>query len=479
MIDTELELRESLRALTVSAEPSLHPAGPGRIRQRHLVWRRRRNNAIAAVAAVLVLVVVVPVGVSLLTRGDGEGAGPPPSILDIPTRGSLAGDAEFLDGLLSRPIRTDGELAYLDGQSDDGYIPPAADRHIAFAGDVPEGRLSLIIDRIEDELYATWYEAPAAAEPVGLQPGPAVQMSDPTAPVSHLSGLDIRTADPGTPTALTVLTAPGDTVEVSERADVSMQGELIRDYAPVPTSLDGAAVTTVRPSPLGSAASIRVVRGGAGVYRGAADPFFGGYGTIGPRGAPSRPSVEQVYEFTVEIAARTVLQPLAQAPAPDTFRYLWGGLVTGAMEQTVAVAVAQAASGGLLLGIGATSGSGSSEISTICHGRALPGEPTLDDIPVVASCEIPTTGRDPLPTALVVSLPDESAIRLVLRAEDGSVLADQPMVAGGVAVPLPEGASTLDVLDADGLILRTEPVPPVDRPYLYELGDYGDDGQLG
>lgn len=473
MIDTELELRESLHSLTTAAEPSLRAAGPGQIRQRHLVWRRRRNNAIAAVAAVLVLVVVVPVGVSLLTRGDGEVAGPgtAPSILDIPTRGSLAGDAEFLDGLRGRPLPPNAGVPSL---------PPPEDRYVAFAGDVPGGRWALLVDRIRGDYYTTWYVAEAGAGADQFLPVHPARLVEVTAPITRLADNDplLDLPGEGTPGTLLVLTAPGDEVQVSERADVSSDGAVLRNYEPVHTA-EGLALTQMRPSPYGPSASVRILRDGAEVYRGVSDPTAGGMfpGNVGAsvRGQ-SGPAPSQ---FVVDVAVQSVLQPLGRSTDGGGWSYLWGGRVSGSPDQSVAIAGARAPSGGFLLGVivgsGESGGDTEPGVVDVCLGAPLPGDPVLEAIPLIAACGVPVSdSADPSPT-LVVSLPDESATRLVLRADDGTVLADQPMLAGSAAASLPDGAMTLDVLDLEGQVLRSEPVPPLAEPTgPYELGDYGD-----
>ena len=102
--DTDLEarLRRDLRSAGDAAPPAPRDLAEA-TRRRHRTLRRREIGwGAVAVAAVLVLV-GVPVVASSVTPADrGQAAGPSTDaqgLADVPTRGSLADDDEWLDGV--------------------------------------------------------------------------------------------------------------------------------------------------------------------------------------------------------------------------------------------------------------------------------------------------------------------------------------------------------------------------------------------
>lgn len=148
MIDTEADLREGLRHLAVRGEPSIRVKGPSVVRERYRTLRRQRTTLLTVAAAVLVLVIAVPLGLNAIP---GDNTGPPgdqaPRILDVPTRGSLADDQQFLEDFATEFLSGEGVT---DG-SDPEYP------HIVFAGDVDAGRWVAEVDEVGDQLYVGWY----------------------------------------------------------------------------------------------------------------------------------------------------------------------------------------------------------------------------------------------------------------------------------------------------------------------------------
>jgi hypothetical protein len=159
-------------------------------------------------------------------------ADPGPSLYDVPTRGSLAGDADFLAGVraidwASPPNAALGVLS-----------PPADTRRVLFAGDVPGGhRWALVMGRVGDQLRTAWFAGRAGARPgqltLWLSPGDAAP------------GEPITLQDAGAPTGpLVVVGLPGDRVEYSPGQDRGADGGLVRHYSPLPV-VDGVALGEV------------------------------------------------------------------------------------------------------------------------------------------------------------------------------------------------------------------------------------------
>src|SRR5207245_1417492 len=75
---------------------------------------------------------------------------PPAPVLAGATRGSLAGDAAFLDA-----VRNVGW-----GAQD---APPPADREVVFAADTPDGRVALVVGTVLEDFRGVWLIGPVGA----------------------------------------------------------------------------------------------------------------------------------------------------------------------------------------------------------------------------------------------------------------------------------------------------------------------------
>ena len=81
---------------------------------------------------------------------------------EIPTRGSLADDESWVEQARRLPWRSPGLAESLeDVELPD---PPLDTRHVAFAGDVPGGRVALVLGRDRTFGHA-WFVGPEGADP--------------------------------------------------------------------------------------------------------------------------------------------------------------------------------------------------------------------------------------------------------------------------------------------------------------------------
>ena len=132
--DTQLE--SGLRDLRGRADHLAPPPADlaQRTRQRYRAQRRARAALAAGALATLVVVVGVPVAASTFLGEQGRTAAPSdrpaadvvPTLAELSTRGSLAGDPAWLDAV--------EQLPWGSAPADE---PPVTARTVAFAGDVP------------------------------------------------------------------------------------------------------------------------------------------------------------------------------------------------------------------------------------------------------------------------------------------------------------------------------------------------------
>lgn len=317
----EQELRDTLRQAADELGPARPAAGVRSEGMRALARRRsrRRVAVLGAGLAVLVIGVGIPTGLSLIESADNSVAGPgerpeptpestaePTTSVDIfggPTRGSLAGDADFVEAIRRMPWpEPDG--------AETPATPPVETRHVVYVGDFVIG----------SEAFGT------AALVVGMISAGPTGSASPTSPVETSDSLPVETSDPrprpdppdsgppGAPTSqdppeheegdrliaawvtgpagasiaeldmglprwisadrptsiydgftgsLLVVSAPGDMIEISARPEVAADATINREYVDSGAS-DGFAVSTVPPSEFSGPPSIeyRVSRAG-------------------------------------------------------------------------------------------------------------------------------------------------------------------------------------------------------------------------
>lgn len=298
-------LREDAQLVGVP-EPDLYE----RVRERRQRSDRRRLGLVAAGLAALLVGVAIPLSLISLRAADesGQVANPGgaetpnpsgiPGILGLPTRGSLAGDPDFLEQVRQLPWAFPGLPAGADPA--EFPDPPVETRHVVFAGDVALARLALVAGQPIAESNGPPFSPPGTRDPGDLQQTPAAWFGGPLGatadqmqPISYprdvVANLPASLYDGATGT-LVIVAAPGDVIEISARPEVNADGTVSRDFVQS-TPGDGVAVTALDPSPyLGSTAiQYRVTRDGNQVAVGQ-NPV-----PISPAEEPVIPYIELIY----------------------------------------------------------------------------------------------------------------------------------------------------------------------------------------
>jgi hypothetical protein len=243
--ETELEhrLRSDLRSR--QAEAPLLPADlVDVVRRRHR--RGRRAQLLTAAAAVAVVALFTGAATLIGDRTPGRSsdtagtpsARPVPGILDWPTRGSLAGDTDWVEGVRRLDWDVPSEL------QGDAPEPPVDARHVAFAGDVPDGRVALVVGVDDGLTAAAWFTGPADAEPADMEAVDLPQRAHPTTSAQAM----VRSASPtGADVLLVAVGPPGSSMDLSAPPAVDAAGGESHPRVELPTD-DGVAVYTLQGS---------------------------------------------------------------------------------------------------------------------------------------------------------------------------------------------------------------------------------------
>ncbi|MFW3169684.1 hypothetical protein [Geodermatophilus sp. CPCC 206100] len=430
--------------------------------------RRRRRLLLLAAAVALTTAVLLALrpdagpppagtGAPQAAAGPAEGTPSAPDVLGTATRGSLAGDAAFLEGVLRRPW-TVPESTVGPGIPD---APPET-RRVVFAGDVPGGRWALVVganslapgvppDPPDRDLAVVWFGGPPGAPPE--------QMALRTVPHHAPADLPVAFADPGLG-VLVVVAAPGDDVEVSARPDIAGDGSATRRFDPV-AAPDGVAVAVLPPNDLPTTATVyRVSRGGDPVVqtRPELDPAAPAarppirY----PRGAPS-PAGERV----AERIATHVLARLGLPGAAVDVTAQWVGDVSGPGPETgpAAVVTVTVPSGAVVVSAAwdLPSADGS-PVRSECALTIRPAGPPADRRVHAVACDLfDGTAAGPRRSSLIVVGPPTVA---TVRAHGagGDFLVEHPAADGVLVAPFPRGTATVEAITAGGVSLGRVPL---------------------
>jgi len=452
----EDELQRRLTRLADRSAPPPREQLARTVVARHRSRRRQVVGLTTVVAAVAALVVAMTTLVGPADRPiSATEAAATVDVFTGPTRGSLAGDAAFVEGVRQLPWTTDG----VSGTG----IPdaPLDTRRVAFAGDVTGGRWALVVgdpgtqpgSTGPDDVAIAWFAGPPGAAPDQLELLSVPRGVDPSLPAA------LRDAATG---ALVVLTAPGDTVEVSRRPEIAADAGVSRSWQPVDAPA-GIAVLTLPPldSPFDQALRYRVTRNGSQVTvaapDGVADPERGSPEVpvtwLRPAPAPAPGDATARFEVYVMLGSTGL-------PAADTsFTAVWAGDVPGPHDRPARVTLlAQTVpSGSVYLsgtyGYSLTDDGGIG--GTGCGSELVPAGPALAERTYALRCDVVDgTIEAETVSSLVVIAP---AAAVSARALDlgGAVLAEFPLIDGVGVVPFPERAATIETLAADGTVLAT------------------------
>ncbi|MBB3674917.1 hypothetical protein [Modestobacter versicolor] len=258
MTPTEERVAERLRELATLAGP---PGGPSTAERAAFHDRTRRRRALGRTVAAVAVVVVA--STALLTRPESPApslvadtrtpaavlaARTVPDAYELPPRGSLAGDEEFLAGVAA----LDWSETVINGQA---WSTDPGSRRVVYAADVPGGhRWAVVLGRSGVQWMYAWFRGPAGADPdeleLALPPERIVR--------GHVLALVDMSAPRG---PLVVLGRPGDGAEYSPSLDRMPDGTLARQFAPLPV-VDGVPLGTVTTPITWDAGQVLLVRDG-------------------------------------------------------------------------------------------------------------------------------------------------------------------------------------------------------------------------
>lgn len=488
MIDTDY-LREAFREdATLAGPPPTDPYDSVLARRRKS--DRRRLASLAAGLTVVLAAVAIPVGISLLGGRDTQVAAPPAippaNVFAAPTRGSLAGDAGFVEAVR--------QLSWaVPGVTTDPVTPdaPIESRRVVFAGDVAAGRWALVVgantakpagDAADPDLQTdlgalsdiagVWFVGPAGGAPAQMQPV--------TVPRGIPADLPASLYD-GATGALVVVAAPGDFVEVSVRPEVAADASVTRSYTDTETR-DGLAVLALDPNPFASfgppAVQYRVTRGGVVVAEQSPDGYAPPEGTTAPNlQLEYLRSPDETSPGTEHVAENTGAQILGEYGLdPNEIELLvhYVGPVPGSGGAPAGLAVLTATfpSGAVLIRADwqqqMSSPQGPYAGATYYGGGWCVNELSASGVPadqrtLAMRCDVLSGRADPDTESTLVVLvpPGLAASSVAAQGGDGetTILASEEVSAGGVVmVPFPAGAERVLILAADGTILDQAPI---------------------
>ena len=223
MTDAHQDVRARLSRL---ARRPRRPDGGSTAERVLAVNRARRLRAgrwAAAVAAVVVLGATAPLArpvdpVVQAAPATSRPGPPPPALYELPARGSLADEPEFLAAV--------AELPWSPPPSGSGFSRPfdPDTRRVVYAADVPGGhRWAVVMAGHGPQWVLNWFTGPRGAEP-----GELTEATPPTvfSPSEPLALMDVS-ADTG---PLVLLGEPGATAEYSATLDRAPDGSLVRDF---------------------------------------------------------------------------------------------------------------------------------------------------------------------------------------------------------------------------------------------------------
>lgn len=490
-----MSLETQLRhALHVAADELGCPDAPASVRADEMLalrGRRRRRRAVAVCAglAVLLVTVAVPVGLSLLgSGGSDDRVVSPPTIPDadiygVPTRGSLAGDAAFVEAVRRLPwtgALTEGVPGDLDPPLPDA---PIETRNVVFAGDVTGARWALVAGQNTaqptaeaadpdlqtdlgalSDIAAVWFVGPpgATAEQLVLATVPRGISADRPA-----SLYDAATG------ALVVVSAPGDVIEISPRPEVAADATVRRTFVDT-NSTDGVAVLALEANPYDGppAPVFRVSRSGMEVLQQGPD----GYGDPDQAPAPeialtylrppNSPFAARGLPLDEQRMAAEILSQYGLRPDQIAFQVHYLGPLPGTSGQLAGLTVLTATfpSGAVLTrafwlqeldsSLGYFGGG-----SCAMDDLSAAGVPAAQRI-IAMRCDV-AAGAEDLPdatsTLVVIAPPALAAGYATVEAESGTIRLD--LADGGVGMAaFPEGAETVNILAADGKVLDEVPI---------------------
>jgi hypothetical protein len=463
---SDLDLEAQLRGLRARADEV--PPAPAdlaeRVRNRHRALRRRELGlAAAAIAAVLVVVGVPVLDSTFSADGERTSTAAPssaqrqPTLAELPTRGSLAGDQDWLRGVRQLSWRTLADQLGLPAGAPELPDPPVDTRTVAYAGDVPGGRVALVVSQAGSPSHA-WFTGPTGADPaemtLAMLPGQSLLRQ----PLALVTTTDTVSGD----ATLVVASWPGDEVDRLTSRTVSASGVTTEHWTPVAMA-DGAGVVALgRPGVLQAGPDLRLRRPGRLTAPFQPDvALFDGQERIAPprvevadprglRGSVTEEDLQRAVDVVTGfyVARAEDLAPtlLAGGPVPgDPGR---STVLVGFTFPSGATAASLVTVWGPSVEIIAGTGWSSSAVMT---DAAPAGTPLLDQVFAV-----------PAPNSLTVSGP-ASGVLAEVQGPDGRPVAQFPLTAGAGSASLAVALSgaTVRILDAGGAVVAESPISDI------------------
>jgi len=351
-------------------------AAVARVRGLRRTRRTRPLVAVVAVAAVAVLV-----GLAALVPAAAPAR---PDRFDVPTRGSMAGDAALLDAL-----------------RDTGWdaAPPVDRRRVVYAGDLLDRRWVLVAGRTGAGWVGVWSSGPAGSTDLAPVNRPVALPADRPA-VLQLDD------------ALLVVADPGEQVQVSTGQVVRPDATVGRDFVAVPATDGVAAVPLAAPDPGGVAVRVQVGTGtdvpvtvaGTADARATA-PALVPLRAAGPDHGSRQAAVD---DALAAVAVPTGLDPGALVPV-----LLWAGQLGAPVGDPVdAVVLAVPLPGGAV--VVTTAWAGRRSDGTLravgCGSRALPAGTDPAALTSAARCVVADRDTGTARVGVVVTGPAGSAV---------------------------------------------------------------------
>jgi hypothetical protein len=461
---TDSELEAGLRNLRGRADDIAPPPSDlaRRTRERYRAQRRSRA-AIAASSLVAALIILgVPVVAATIVPGDrGRTAAPSepseradvPTLAEIPTRGSLAGNADWLQAVTKLSWRsTAPEPAPVPGTAGMVHEPPVESRRVAFAGDVPGARVALVLG-LDSRTVHAWFVGPVGATPDQMV------LAAPPGETSWRHPLALMDApDPESDSATLVVVAwPGDEVSLVTGRSVDAAGKTSEHREPVPTT-DGAGAIATSGPPTWPLEVQLWVRQSAGSYH----PEL----TVTDRALDLRRPVPDVADprgLRASVrdedlqAAVEALAGYYGMPAGDLRPTLLAGdPISGASRSSVVLVGVTFPSGATTAAqviIWGSSDSVSGLASQVALTDVAPAGTALLDRIVAVPSSVPGA------ILLTVSGPT-TAVLAEVHSPNGTLIARLPLSAGAgsTAVTDPLDGATVRVFDGEGSLLAESPL---------------------
>jgi hypothetical protein len=463
---SDAELEAGLRTLRTRADDIAPPPFdlPELVRDRHRSLRRREFGLAAAALVTVLVLVGVPVVSSTIAAGDrgrtaapseGTQVDPVPTLAELPTRGSLAGDVDFLDKVRRLSWLSIAPAPGLpQGTAVVAHDPPVESRRVAFAGDVPGARVALVLGLDSGDVDA-WFIGP-----VGATPDQMVLASSPRETTERHPLALMDAPDPASGSATFVVVAwPGDEVTLLTGRTVDAAGKTAEHRESVLLTDGAGAIAPAGPPtwPLEVQLWVKRNSGVPGSYNPQmtiTDRALGLHRAVSdvadPRGLRDSVRDEDVQSAVAALAG------YYGTPAEDLRPTLLAGgpLAAGSPSSSVLVGVtfpSGATTAALAIIWENDSGPGLS--SQIALTEVTPAGTALLDRVFAVPSSVPGS------IMLTVSGPTSAALAVV-HSRDGTLIARLPLLtgAGTGAVTGPLDDATVRLFDGSGSLLATAPI---------------------